>query len=206
MKVGSSPATARRELGAGEFQFKIDIDGDQYFCESREVGYAGEYIFLYRNGAFVKVCELPNWEWRYYPKWEFLYHRAKRVIAQPRVQRIVGRPPPADPEPTDFDLVVDFWPLVLAELPLVPVRTIAFAVEWASEQDIRDFYQGRAIQLNQEAAQIDLEKFGTRTLTAKYKDGRLIERIELKKPVMDCLPALDVMVKDGRVVGVFSAG
>jgi hypothetical protein len=203
LKIGSPPKMAEWELGKADFDFKAVVGSDQYFGESRRVGYTGQYLFVYRNGGFIKVCEMPAQDLRWRPNWDYLVSRVNQVVAEPPVVRIADRkPPPPDPNEEQF-----FWnaelPVAVITLPLLPAFLIGDAIQYESDQGIRDFYQGRVIQLDQDASTIDLKKYGIPVMIGTKGKTRLIERFSQAEPVRDTLTSLDVMVQNGRVVGIF---
>ena len=204
VKIGSTPSLVQSRIGRGNFDFQILVGNERYLGESRAVGYSGQYLFIYRNSQFVKICETPGKDLRRRPDWNYLASRAKLVLNEPGLTEIHrNKPPPPDPEEQSF-----FWnvilPVTVITLPAQPVFCVYAAIQYESEQPIRDFYQGHDIRLNQEAAAIDQKKFGSPVVIGKYGSSRFIERFSQKQPVRDSTPCLDVMVENGRVEGFFA--
>jgi hypothetical protein len=204
VKLGSSPTLVQNRLGPADFDFQMLVGNDQYLGESRFVGYSGQYLFIYRNGQFLKICPMPPTDLRYRPNWNHLAARVKLVLDEPGITEIPqNKRPPPDPEERRFFWNVIF-PITILTLPAQPVFVVIGVIQYESQQPIRDFYQGRDIRLNQEEATIDHKKYGTTRIIGRYGGGRFIERFSQLDVVPDCCPCLDVMVQNGRVVGFFA--
>jgi hypothetical protein len=103
VKLGSPRASVQRQIGTSNFDFHVMVGSDQYLGESRWVGYAGQYLFVYRNGRFIKICKMPPMDLRYRPNWEYLAARVKLVVDEPRVTEIpYVKAPPPDPDEEQF--------------------------------------------------------------------------------------------------------
>ena len=123
LKIGSPPSVARRELGKARFEFKALAGNDQYYCESRQVGYAGNFLFLYKNGQFIKICQDRRGCLLYSTEWQHLANSVIWVRSERPALKITAQPPPkSGPMPEDerrfiWEIVV---PIMIIETPVMP--------------------------------------------------------------------------------------
>jgi hypothetical protein len=210
---GISSTAVNEQVGGGKFEFKVLLKGDLYTCESHQIGHArDEYLFVFRNDRFQKVCNVPLMkvfdidapDMMHLTDADYLRRRAAIVLVEPAIASLRDRPAPSDSDNGPALLIcwtLGMSPFIVMDSPvLVPLA--AYSLIKSNAQD--RLYDPRSIVLGSD----------TETLKARFPNPAIVRRIspdlqwvryQTERPLHGGR-AIDTLVQNGRIVGVFAIG